>query len=381
MLALFGCRASPITDDADAALDSAASFPWSNGASSEDLGDVVDFELSEDATLFSDTGRIETLAGVELRPVGDGNIGGIFVDVRTSMPTIVGFNQFVVPTDRTLRVVGTAPLVLASRTNIIVNGVIDASAGRCLDGSVDRGCGGPGGGTGGTVATAATGCAPGGSGSASGDTGGGGAGFGGDGGSGGNETDGLMSPGGAGGLSTDCDLSLSQLIGGSGGGRGGADLGDLGGGGGGGGGGVQLSANVEISIEGIVRVVGEGGAAGGAESAGGGGGSGGSVLMEAPAIRLRGIVTCNGGAGGQGRGSIPGEPGGDSTTPARGAGGGSSSRGGDGGTGLVAATPGEDRTNDAGGGGAAGGVVNTVSYGVSKEGAVVSPPSNDVVIE
>lgn len=204
-----------------------------------------------------------------------------------------------------LRVAGEHPLVLLVETNVEIGGQIDA-AGR---GPVA----GPGAGGGGLPASATEGrpglglgggqvcdCSAGGN---HDDCGGGGGGFGTTGGAGGQERTSCASLSEGGGPYG--AQSLMPLVGGSGGASGNND--DIVsvelGAGGGGGGAVQISAGLEIRIDGAISLGGGGGSAGSAEdddAAGGGGGSGGAVLLEAPRVIINGWVAANGGGGGGG---------------------------------------------------------------------------------
>jgi hypothetical protein len=77
-------------------------------------------------------------------------------------------------------------------------------------------------------------------------------------------------------------------------------------GGGGGGGAVQITAGIQIEIDGTVNAGGGGGKGGAPDAAnagGGGGGAGGGILLEAPTVIVSGTVVANGGGGGGGGGN------------------------------------------------------------------------------
>lgn len=351
----------------------------------------------DDALLVGAEARIEVLAGEVLaidpdsgemrlgeaviRLPGNGVQSGV-VYQRGPPYHVFGLRSLAVNVGGTVRIKSdeqTSPLVLYAADYVVIDGLLDVSAG-CLDGR-DR-CGGPGGGIGGVRdATGATGCGPGGRGGGGGanDVGGGGGGFG--------------SIGGAGGASPPRDggtagpvcgtADLVPLIGGSGGGRGGFGQGD----GGGGGGAVQITARASIRVGGAIDAGGGGGRGGGALAGGGGGGAGGGVLLEAPIVEISatGIVAANGGGGGAGQasgGPADGEGGTISVVPA--AGGMGPTSGGSGGAGAptVPATAGSGPGSGTGGGG--GGVgrirINTAAGGLTLAGSTSPAPSTGTIV-
>ena len=105
------------------------------------------------------------------------------------------------------------------------------------------------------------------------------------------------------------DPSLVPLVGGmigqDGGGDNGLNRNGSGGSGGGGGGALQLSAGVQLTIDGAIEADGGGGNGGissGEQCGGGGGGAGGGVLLEGASVVIDGRVRANGGGGGGGGG-------------------------------------------------------------------------------
>ena len=96
--------------------------------------------------------------------------------------------------------------------------------------------------------------------------------------------------------------SLVPLYGGCGGGAGGGGSPYKGGYGGGGGGAIQVAAEKNINITGIIWAPGAGGGGAPLNGGGGGGGSGGAILLEAPVVSVTGVLAANGGGGGVGGG-------------------------------------------------------------------------------
>jgi hypothetical protein len=276
-----------------------------------------------------------------------------------------------------LRVIGSKPLLVASWSEITVDGLIDVSSDLSRSG-----------------AGASTGdCDPSGAGGQgnNGGGGGGGGGFGGDGGGGG-----AGEGGGNGGNPGGVVAKPSALRGGCAGARGGrGDGGDSGGAGGAGGGVLQLTAQVRIGITGRLHAGGSGGGGAngpaGRRSGGGGGGSGGLIDLEAPAISFGpgAIVAANGGGGGEGtedQSADFGLTGRIDNTPAEG-GSGNSGTGGDGGngsagterdgeTGSPGTRGGPARGGGGGGGGGAGFIIIDGTESVAG-GAVLSPQPVD----
>jgi hypothetical protein len=268
---------------------------------------------------------------------------------------------------------GGRALLILSRGDVDVHGLIDAAAGVCSDGTTQfESCPGPGGGEGGFGNAAAVGCsmdAAGGpgqavAGGAANESGGGGGALveGADGEAGGDTVPGAPDDGGRAGTaaSPPCpDETGIPLVGGSGGGVGG-----FGGAGGGGGGAIQITSFTQIHFvtqtAGTpvgIHVGGNGGAGGGAENGGGGGGSGGLILVEAPDVRLDlgALVAANGGGGGSGNATSAGQSGGFDTISA--IGGLMGRAGGSGGSRAAGPTAGIGPGDGTGGGGGAAGLV------------------------
>lgn len=226
-----------------------------------------------------------------------------------SVVAVFDFTSVSIASNVTVTLQGTNPVVILSRGDATVNGILDASGMNGEngvgslggDGTGLGGPGGPGGGQGGdggmgqpAASMGDDGAGPGGSDGAGaygsvGGTGsqGDGAGFGGRGGS------------GLGGLvegSAYGDLH-QYLQGGAGGGGTGTDVFlTRGGGGGGGGGGLELGAVGDLSVGG--QILANGGNAGGGASVLAGGGSGGGVFLHAAVVQFTGAgagVMANGG--------------------------------------------------------------------------------------
>lgn len=280
-----------------------------------------------------------------------------------------------------LRPLGTRALIILSRNDVNVAGLIDIS-GTC---SGSASCPGPGGGGGATNVSSAAGCGPGDNGDGStvdDETGGGGGAMGQAGGSGGIGL--LGSPqGGEGGEPTFCpDATLEPLRGGSGGGEGGY-VGGNGGDGGGGGGGLQITSLTRITFApgGEIWAGGAGGSApvASADDGGGGGGSGGAILLEAPEILVaNATLTANGGSGGGGGdGAQAGSPGPRDTTqaPSGSPGPPVGSPGGRGGSLDGDAEPGGGNSSATGGGGGGYGIIrlNVPESNLDLSNAIVSP--------
>ncbi len=274
----------------------------------------------------------------------------------TSTPTsqpiasgrLISVDKLTVGPDSILRVVGAAPLIVASWTDIEIDGAVDAGSTALAAGAganpTECGLHAP---TAGTPAGAGGG-------------GGGGGGFqaaGGNGGDGSNASAGRNGDGGA-------LVTLPLLLGGCAGAKGG-DGGSLAGVGGAGGGAFQLTAQGQITIAGTLNAGGSGGDPGVRNDNGGGaggGGSGGMIGLEATMISIAdgAVIACNGGGGGEGGDDNPAGRGTDGTPTAVRALGGSMNNdgGGNGGLGsggaiLAGGVAGND--NGAGGGGGGGG--------------------------
>lgn len=259
----------------------------------------------------SDDGSIDASSDAETREVrapGVGMIDGIrYEQVPSGDPSVPDHGVFVIgglrvaPMARLVAARGRArSLVLVAAGDVIIDGLVKASA-------ADDGPG-PGGGEGG--ATGAEDGSPGAGGSSGGGRGGESGRNGEDGGGGGGGLGSAGAPGGAaggggsaaGGASR-CTESLAPLCAGAGGGAGGDNDGGRGGHGGGG---LQITSVSSIVVRGLVEASGEGGRGGRAvrgrtdTGAGGGGGSGGAILLEATTVTIHGTVSALGGAGGQG---------------------------------------------------------------------------------
>jgi hypothetical protein len=317
----------------------------------------------------------DTDAVTLLDPQGN-QIAHASVELSGNPPVrVVSVDRLLVGNVARLRAVGSKPLLVASWSEIVVEGAIDVSS-NAVSG-----------------AGASTGdCTPSGAGGQDneGGGGGGGGGLGGNGGKGGNGADG----GGGGGNAGGTMPTPGTVRGGCPGARGGiGNGGDGSGAGGAGGGALQLTARSRIDIRGQLHGGGAGGQGGrcpqGNRSGAGGGGSGGLLDLEAPTIAFGpdAIVAANGGGGGegcQGGTSDSGGAGQASDDRAQGAIG-SSTSGGDGGDGSAGSnldgTDGGngtavvfDRGSGGGGGGGAGYIIIEGVESVSN-GAVLSPPS------
>jgi hypothetical protein len=301
---------------------------------------------------------------------GDGSGGkankGVYYETYSNGVVDVAIfvvNSLTIDAGVTVRIKGSRSVIIVSRTTIMVNGAIDASA--------DKAKPGPGGySPGKDDGDHAESCFSGGGSGGADDSfdggGGGGGGFGSAGQAGGK---GNGRSGGAGGAKIPAPTGnpLIPLRGGCGGGAGGGTSKD-GGSGGGGGGAIQLAANTLITINGGgIRVSGGGGDGGHRGDAGGGGGSGGAILLQSPRVLINGApLTANGGGGGAGcenddvKDAEDGENGhhdaraaSGGTTPASGAGG----NGGDGAVEGIEALRGFDGSSNGGGGGGGVGVI------------------------
>jgi hypothetical protein len=253
----------------------------------------------------------------------------------------------------TVRAIGARPLVVVSRGEIVLDGVLDVGAH-----GVTPGPGGAppgmGAGAGASAVHIVDVCDP----------GGGGGGFGGAGAAGG-RTQCDATPAPRGGVASG-DVSLALLVGGAGGGRGAPGVCAAGARGGAGGGAVQLTSFTAIRGAGQILAGGGGGRGGiacpGDGGGGGGGGAGGAIYLEAPVVALV-VAPATGGGGGGGSNGDPGN--GAVGDGAAGADGGAGGAGGaaiatigtDGGHGGGAAdpvTPPDAVMNGGGGGGGRG---------------------------
>jgi hypothetical protein len=287
---------------------------------------------------------------------------------------IVSVEGLVVGANARLRAVGSRPLLVASWSDIKVDGVVDISS--SVNGS------GAGANTGTCNGVRAGGQ------DNEGGGGGGGGGFNGDGGDGGDGSDG-EGGGGAKGTPVAAPGTVRGGCRGEKGGRG--DGGDGSGTGGAGGGALQLTAQNLVTINGRLHAGGAGGrgaqGSSGGRCGGGGGGSGGLIGLEAPSLAIgqNAVLATNGGGGGEGADGNIADPGDDGQLRANAAAGGSGidGRGGDGGTGGAQANPdagsgsngsvaGSNRGGGGGGGGGAGYIILDGARAVNP-GAVLSP--------
>jgi hypothetical protein len=286
---------------------------------------------------------------------------------------VVSVDRFLVGANARLRVVGSKPLLVASWSEISVEGTIDVSSSAS--------------GLGAGASTGSCNAAGVGAASASGGGGGGGGGLGGDGGQGGA---GSAGSGGSGGSKGTQVPAPTTVRGGCKGATGGTGTGSSSGAAGAGGGALQLTALRQISITGALHAGGQGG--GGADGTsqrrggGGGGGSGGLLGLESPSITVGpgAVLTANGGGGGEGTEDTAADRGDDGRPDESTAAGGSGGDGGNGGTGGArASTDGLDggpgrqsgasrRAGGGGGGGSAGYIILEGSESVGG-GAVLSP--------
>ena len=272
----------------------------------------------------------------------------------------------------TLNLSGPAPLILLVDGAILIDGLVDASAGAnstgctalignngsdSTDGTLD-----PGGGGGGA--------------------GGAGAANSGDGGDGSGAHHGNKGTKRNGSAST-----LEPLRSGCPGGHGGSVLGQAGGAGGDGGGGLQLSGASTIQIAGVIRAPGRAGRISGVFRAGaGGGGGGGALLFEGTQVVVRGTLCADGASGGGGGGDLSfgtngrdGQCTGDPTPPDD-----NGNNGGAGGPGGARThTTGDNALNAAsssGGGGGGGGVgwirIHDLGGAHDTTGATITPAAN-----
>lgn len=251
----------------------------------------------------------------------------------------------------TLRVQGIRPLIVVSRTTIVVdmNASIAVLPGDARGGAVDSGSGtGNAGGAGGSLC-----------------------GMGGNGGSG-------MS--GGVGLARGISSAIQPLSGGVGGGSSGMNRG-----GGGGGGAIQLVALESVTVNGRIRLPGGGGAGGLIMGdGGGGGGSGGFLFIESPVVSLApSAVNVRGGGGGGGACTtfgLDGNAGSDPMASLGGTGGAcGSGNGGNGAATTLDGTAGESNAIAGGGGGGGAGCVYVRTLDVLPSNSSVQPSVTGVV--
>jgi len=351
----------------------------SNGADMTHLAGVTkDLTITANTTLETDLGTINVDGTVTfIRSPGLGLQNGMRFTLLGSGVVVLGVKSLTVQQNARLRIAGSHPVIILSAGDILIEGLVDASANLLTcSAPTQRQCGGPGGGTGGGPTSTGGGCTGGGAGfNGSGDeTGGGGGGYGTPAGGSGGAGDNLGGAGGAGNCSTQ---EVVPLVGGSGGGGGGN-----GGVGGGGGGALQLSALGSILVRtpssatrAGIRANGAGGAEGGLGTGGGGGGSAGAILLEGQKVTIdAATLTANAGGGGGGN---SGGDGSDGRFDDQGASGGTNGRAG--GTGASRnSTPGNGTGGGDGTGGGGGGIgrifINSGNgYYVLLNGALVSP--------
>jgi hypothetical protein len=265
---------------------------------------------------------------------------------------------------------GSRPLVLVATHTLEVNGVIDVSSYRVVNGgSVTAEHIGAGE----APSALCSGAGKGGDDGSAGAGGGAGGSFGGTGGMGATGRNGI---GGGPGVPASAVIP-SFVRGGCAGTAGGNNSGNGRGRGAHGGGAVYLIANVSITISGTVQAGGEGGFGGDVGAGGGGGGAGGLIGFDAPAVTVTGIVYANGGGGGEGGGANQAGFDGTSSVSATTAepGGTGNTNGGDGGQGSVGMMHdgGTGQTNNNGGGAGGGGAGVIFVHPDATLGGVVSP--------
>ncbi len=285
---------------------------------------------------------------------------------------VLSVESFSLGAGATLRVRGTAPLIIASWATLEVNGIIDVAS---KDGSPGAGAQ--------PYATPSTFCAnhlsatPAQNGAGGGGGGGGAmASNGGNGGGGDNNND----TGGTGAVGA---LAASPLLAAGCPGDKGGNGGNNGGVGGLGGGAIQLTARTSITIAatGRINAGGQGGRPGGGGTGGGGGGGGGGMIgLETPSLTITpgAILAANGGGGGQGGGNNggtpgPGQDGQLSAVASTGGQTGSGGRGGAGSINLSAASTGANDGAGGGGGGGGAGYITIKAPTRNDSGATFSP--------
>ncbi|CAN5374718.1 hypothetical protein BH11BAC2_BH11BAC2_11860 [soil metagenome] len=245
---------------------------------------------------------------------GEGRMGAF---KATHDTTILGgnydFSSFIIDPGVTVKVSGKDPLVIRSKNQVSIAGILDASGQDGTNGvtGMTGGTGGNGfagaynGGNGvftsGTSVNGVNGFGPGAGYFGAGWTGGGGAGYATTGGS-------ASASSGLGGINYG-DQKLIQLIGGSGGGSGASGF-NCGSGGGGAGGGVIViftCQSISVTLTGAIYCNGgNGGSDGNGNCGGGGGGSGGTIWLGGEDVWVAGQVKALGGNGGSS--AVPGNP-------------------------------------------------------------------------
>ena len=354
-------------------------------------GPMIDADLSIDCTMFparhfdacmipKPTGDLalmaagvytfDTTSGALLDPAGGSSLpaGGMFPNGR-----VLSVSSLRITAGTTLRVIGSAPLIVAAWGTIEVAGTLDASS---LGTPTTLGAGANPAGCGAHAAVVGQ--------NGGGAGGGGGGGGGGAGGRGGNGNNGGNNGGPGGGAVITAPLLLGGCAGARGG-QGNSTPGD----GGDGGGAVQLTARTSISIAATGKVL-AGGAGGkpglnsGSGGGGGGGGAGGMIGLESPTLTVAalGVVAANGGGGGQGAGLSTGTPGQNAQPTASRATGGNGGSGGAGGLGGAAAillgAAGQTDGSGGGGGGGATGYITIKAPASTTAGAIISPTATIV---
>lgn len=379
------CGGSPLDHDAPS---SSLTFTASNGV---DLGWAdplaATIKITAPTTFDTDSGEI---IGDFKRPPGSGTRAEVDFRLLPDQPVAAFvFHELIIEPAGAVRFTGVNAVALVVGTNLVVDGLVDGSAGCAI--ASQFGCAGPGGTAGGKIGGVVAPC-----GGQHGDqgftsaSGGGGGGFGatgGDGGRGGSLTGGLGGP--------VCGTDTSEPLVGGGGGGGGAQGFAGGAVGGGGGGGVQLTARA-VRIGGVIAVNGGGGRGGesllNSPGGGAGGGAGGALVVEALDVTFTAArLAANGGGGGGGAtGSTasgePGENGSVDLLPAKGgtAAGAAAGGGGNGGYQFSAAQPGGAggaTSSSGGGGGGAVGRIRVRAITPTLDGLTSSPtPMTDVIV-
>jgi len=291
-------------------------------------------------------------------------IATMVIDQGGTPALLISSDDFRIDAGVALRVSGSRPLIIASRSNITIAGDISINGIRtspAAGSDPSNLC---------TVTAPTAGIS-----GAGGAGGGGGGGFLAAGGAGGaGDADTGLKAGGASGAAVTVPTIVrggcSGALGGSGGGGNAA--------GGAGGGAIQLTAKSAITIAGSINAGGGGGNPGTITDGGGaGGGAGGYIGLEAPSITIGGGIAANGGGGGEGNNAtavIAGADGQVSTASALG--GSSSNCGAAGGSGGALSMPsGQSVTivDTCGGGGGGGGVGFILVWGQLVALGTVSP--------
>ncbi len=327
---------------------------------------MISVAPSDILDINTDTGSIQSTQLGVIRRAGSGLLDGIHFAIlaQASGPALgtLSMAGFEIQEGASVRVTGSYALVILAQNDVLISGLLDASAGAAP-------ISGAGGYAGGARRQAGNGPGAGGiSNNHSGwDHGGGGAGHGDTGGAGGLDLRGASDIPAEGGIAYGSS-NLIPLEGGSGG-AGGGHNGP--GQGGGGGGAVQISAigRIDVTSAGLINVNGSGGGAS-STCGGAGGGAGGAVLLEAMEISVAGTIVANGGGGSDWEGGPAGTDGLLSDQRAAGGGG----TGGAGGAGSALTGLGGTDNSGAGGGSAGRIRINTLNgtpdYGSN---AIISP--------